>query len=167
VLQIPIPTVNKITKFIPSKFGKVYSIDQALNEVAELKWVKDSKEPDILNLIKYAKVLEGMNRNSSKHAAGVVITPEDVSNYVPLATAVSQDEVVTQFNMKEIEGAGLLKMDFLGLRTLTIIRDTLTLIKKNYGVDVDIDNVQLEDEKHFSFSPRDKQPAYSSLNPDR
>ncbi len=151
VLQIPIPTVNKITKYIPSKFGKVYSIDQALNEVAELKWVKDSKEPDIQNLIKYAKVLEGMNRNSSKHAAGVVITPEDVSNYVPLANAVSQDEVVTQFNMKEIEGAGLLKMDFLGLRTLTIIRDTLTLIKKNYGVDVDIDNVPLDDEKTFQL----------------
>ena len=74
-LNIPIPTVNKITKYIPSKFGKVYSIDQALAEVPELKWVKDSKEDDIKNLIKYAKVLEGMNRNASKHAAGVVITP--------------------------------------------------------------------------------------------
>ncbi|MCL5031562.1 MAG: DNA polymerase III subunit alpha [Bacteroidetes bacterium] len=151
VLKIPIPTVNKITKYIPSKFGKVFTIDQALDEVAELKWVKDSKEPDIQNLIKYAKVLEGMNRNSSKHAAGVVITPEDVSNYVPLANAVSQDEVVTQFNMKEIEGAGLLKMDFLGLRTLTIIRDTLELIKKNFDVDVDIDNVPLDDEKTFQL----------------
>lgn len=151
VLKIPIPTVNKITKYIPSKFGKVFTIDQALDEVAELKWVKDSKEPDIQNLIKYAKVLEGMNRNSSKHAAGVVITPEDVSNYVPLANAVSQDEVVTQFNMKEIEGAGLLKMDFLGLRTLTIIRDTLELIKKNFGVDIDIDNVPLDDEKTFQL----------------
>ncbi len=151
VLKIPIPTVNKITKYIPSKFGKVFTIDQALNEVAELKWVKDSNETDIQNLIKYAKVLEGMNRNSSKHAAGVVITPEDVSNYVPLANAVSQDEVVTQFNMKEIEGAGLLKMDFLGLRTLTIIRDTLELVKKNFGVDVDIDNVPLDDEKTFQL----------------
>ncbi len=151
VLKIPIPTVNKITKYIPSKFGKVFTIDQALDEVAELKWVKDSKEPDIQSLIKYAKVLEGMNRNASKHAAGVVITPEDVSNYVPLANAVSQDEVVTQFNMKEIEGAGLLKMDFLGLRTLTIIRDTLALIKKNYDVDIDIDNVPLDDEKTFQL----------------
>ncbi|MGA7720065.1 MAG: DNA polymerase III subunit alpha [Ignavibacteriaceae bacterium] len=151
VLKIPIPTVNKITKYIPSKFGKVYTIEQALKEVPELKWVKDSTEPDILNLIKYAKVLEGMNRNSSKHAAGVVITPDDVSNYVPLATAVTQSELVTQFNMKEIESAGLLKMDFLGLRTLTIIKDTLNLVKKNYGVDLDIDNVPLEDEKTFQL----------------
>jgi DNA polymerase III subunit alpha len=147
VLNIPISTVNKITKYIPSKFGKVYSIDQALAEVPELKWVKDSKEEDIKNLIKYAKVLEGMNRNASKHAAGVVITPEDVSNYVPLANAVSQTDLVTQFNMKEIENAGLLKMDFLGLRTLTIIRDTVALIKKNHGVDIDIDAIPLNDEK--------------------
>ncbi len=149
VLKIPIPTVNKITKFIPSKFGKVFSIDKALEEVPELKWVKDSNDPNIQNLIKYAKVLEGMNRNASKHAAGVVITPDDVSNYVPLANAVSQTDIVTQFNMKEIEGAGLLKMDFLGLRTLTIIRDTLSLIKKNHGIDLDIDAVPLDDEKTF------------------
>ena len=151
VLNIPIPTVNKITKFIPSKFGKVYSIDQALAEVPELKWVKDSQEEDIKNLIKYAKVLEGMNRNASKHAAGVVITPDDVSNYVPLANAVSQTDIVTQFNMKEIENAKLLKMDFLGLRTLTIIRDTITLIKKNHGVEIDIDSIPLNDEKTFQL----------------
>ncbi|MHB9013625.1 MAG: DNA polymerase III subunit alpha [Ignavibacteriaceae bacterium] len=151
VLKIPIPTVNKITKFIPSKFGKVFTIEQALKEVPELKWVKDSKETDIVNLIKYAKVLEGMNRNASKHAAGVVITPDDVSNYVPLANAVSQNDIVTQFNMKEIEGAGLLKMDFLGLRTLTIIRDALSLIKKNHEVEIDIDNIPLNDEKTFQL----------------
>jgi DNA polymerase-3 subunit alpha len=145
VLKIPIPTVNKITKYIPSKFGKVYSIDQAISEVPELQWVKKSKEPEIVNLLKYARVLEGMNRNASKHAAGVVITPGDVSDFVPLATAVSQQDIVTQFNMKEIENAGLLKMDFLGLRTLTIIRDTLDLIKKNHGVEIDIDNISLDD----------------------
>ena len=151
VLKIPIPTVNKITKFIPSKFGKVYTIDQALKSVPELKWVRDSKEPDIQNLIKYAKVLEGMNRNASKHAAGIVITPEDVSNYVPLANAVSQTDIVTQFNMKEIESAGLLKMDFLGLRTLTIIRDTIDLVKKNHNKDVSIDDISLNDEKTFQL----------------
>ena len=151
VLKIPIPTVNKITKYIPSKFGKVFSIDQAIKEVPELRWLQNPKEPEIQNLIKYAKVLEGMNRNSSKHAAGVVITPDDVSNYVPLANAVAQTDIVTQFNMKEIENAGLLKMDFLGLRTLTIIRDALDLIKKNHDVEVDIDNVPLDDEKTFQL----------------
>ncbi len=151
VLKIPIPTVNKITKWIPTKFGKVYSIDQALNEVPELKWVKESKEPEIQNLIKYAKVLEGMNRNSSKHAAGIVITPGDVSDYVPLANAVSQTDIVTQFNMKELEYAGLLKMDFLGLRTLTIIRDTISLVEKNYGVKIEIDKIPLDDEKTYQL----------------
>ena len=151
VLKIPIPTVNKITKFIPSKFGKVYSIDQALAEVPDLRWVKESNETDIQNLIKYSKVLEGMNRNASKHATGVVITPDEVSKYVPLANAVSQQDIVTQYTMKDIENAGLLKMDFLGLRTLTIIRDAIDMIKKNHNVEIDIDDVPLDDEKTFSL----------------
>ncbi|MFO7523871.1 MAG: DNA polymerase III subunit alpha [Ignavibacteriaceae bacterium] len=154
VLKVPIPTVNKITKFIPSKFGKVYKIDQALDEVPELDWVKNPDDDSIRDLIKYAKVLEGMNRNASKHAAGVVITPDDVSKYVPLANAVnavSQNDLVTQFNMKDIESSGLLKMDFLGLRTLTIIRDALNLIKKNYDKDIDIDTIPLNDEKTFTL----------------
>ena len=151
VLKIPIPTVNNITKYIPSKFGKVYSIDQSLSEVPELKWIKNSEEPQIQELIKYARVLEGMNRNASKHAAGVVITPGDVSAYVPLATAVSQQEIVTQYNMKDIENVGLLKMDFLGLRTLTIIRDTITLIKKNYDKEIDIDDILFDDEKAYQL----------------
>jgi len=151
VLKIPIPTVNNITKYIPSKFGKVYSIDQSLAEVSELKWVKTSEEPLIKELIKHARVLEGMNRNASKHAAGVVITPGDVSDYVPMANAVSQQEIVTQYNMKDIENVGLLKMDFLGLRTLTIIRDTIALVKKNYNEEINIDNIPLEDEKTYQL----------------
>lgn len=149
VLKIPIPTVNNITKFIPSKFGKVYSIDEALNEVPELKWVKDSKDEQIQELIKFAKVLEGMNRNASKHAAGIVITPGDVSDYVPLANATGQEEIVTQYNMKELEAAGILKMDFLGLRTLSIIRDTLKFIEQNHNKKIDIDNIPLDDEKTY------------------
>ncbi len=154
VLKVPIPTVNKITKYIPSKFGKVYTIDQALAEVPELQWVQNSDDESIKDLIKYAKVLEGMNRNASKHAAGVVITPDDVSKYVPLANAVnatSQNDLVTQFNMKDIESSGLLKMDFLGLRTLTIIRDTLDFIKKNHNVIIDIDSIPFDDEKTYAL----------------
>ncbi len=151
VLKIPIATVNGITKHIPSKFGKVFTISQALDEVQELKWVKESKDPLILNLIKYGKVLEGMNRNSSKHAAGVVITPGDVSDYVPLSSPQGQTDIVTQYNMKEIEGAGLLKMDFLGLRTLTIIQDALEIIKKSHGVEIDIDDVPLDDGETFQL----------------
>ncbi len=151
VLKIPIPKVNEVTKFIPSKFGKVYSIDKALKEVAELKWLKNSDDPLMQEWLKHSRVLEGMNRNASKHAAGVVITPGDVSDYVPLANAVSQEEIVTQFNMKDIESAGLLKMDFLGLRTLTIIRDCISLIKKNHNKEIDINAILLNDEKTFQL----------------
>jgi DNA polymerase-3 subunit alpha len=151
VLKIPIPTVNNITKHIPSKFGKVFSIDQSLAEVPELKWVKNSEEPQIQELIKHARVLEGMNRNASKHAAGVVITPGDVSDYVPMANAVSQQEIVTQYNMKDIENVGLLKMDFLGLRTLTIIRDTIALVKKNYNEEINIDEIPFDDPKTYQL----------------
>ncbi len=151
VLKIPIPTVNKITKFIPSKFGKVATIEESLKDVAELKWVNSSTDPQIKELIKYAKVLEGMNRNTSKHAAGVVIAPGVVSNYVPLSSVSGQEDIVTQFNMKELEEAGLLKMDFLGLRTLTIIRDAVSLIKKNYGKEIDIDAIPTDDKKTFQL----------------
>ncbi|MEN8192641.1 MAG: DNA polymerase III subunit alpha [Bacteroidota bacterium] len=154
VLKIPISTVNSITKWIPSKFGKVYTIDQALKEVSELKWVKDSTDPQIVDLIKYAKILEGMNRNASKHAAGVVITPGDVSDFVPLARAGNDGGFVTQFNMKELDDAGILKMDFLGLRTLTIIRDTISLVKKTRGVEIDIDTIPDDDDKAFALFSR-------------
>ncbi|MFC2133291.1 DNA polymerase III subunit alpha [Bacteroidota bacterium] len=151
VLKIPIPTVNNITKWIPSKFGRVYTIEQALNDVPELKWVRVSDDPILQELIKYSKVLEGMNRNLSKHAAGVVITDGPVSDYVPLATAGADGDLVTQYNMKELESVGLLKMDFLGLRTLTIIKDTIKLVKKTRGEEIDIDNIPNDDEKTYAL----------------
>jgi DNA polymerase-3 subunit alpha len=153
VLKIPIPQVENITKYIPSKFGKVYTIDQALKEVPELKWLNNTDDPMMQELIRHAKILEGMNRNASKHAAGVVITPGDVSDYVPLAIYGDQGETatVTQFNMKDLEDAGLLKMDFLGLDTLSIIRDTIDLVKQNRGIEIDIENIPIDDEKTFEL----------------
>ncbi len=151
VLGMPIQQVENITKHIPTKFGKVYTISEALEQIPELKWIETSTEEKIQELIKYSKVLEGMNRNISKHAAGVVIAPEEVSNFVPLAKAGADGSIVTQYNMKEIEDFGLLKMDFLGLRTLSIIRDAIQLIKKNYGIEIDIDNIPLDDEKTYEL----------------
>jgi DNA polymerase III subunit alpha len=152
VLKISIPVVTSITKHIPSKFGKVFSIEKSLKEVAELKWVKDSKDEQIKDLIKYAQVLEGMNRNNSKHAAGVVIAPGPVSDYVALATAGASRDLVTQFNMKELEAsAGLLKMDFLGLRTLSIIRDAIKLVEQNRGIKLIADDIPIDDAKTFDL----------------
>ncbi len=159
VLQIPIPTVDKITKWIPSKFGRVFTLDQALAEVPELDWVKKSDDPQIINLLKYARVLEGMNRNASKHAAGVVITPGEVSDYVPLATLTNENDLVTQFNLKDLEDAGILKMDFLGLRTLSIIRDTIDLVKQTRGIDINIDDIPIDDEKTYAMFGRGQTTA--------
>ncbi|MBE2279252.1 MAG: DNA polymerase III subunit alpha [Ignavibacteriaceae bacterium] len=155
VLGIPLNIVNNINKHIPSVFGKVYSIEKALSEVPELKWINDSKDEQITSLVKYAKTLEDMNRNASKHAAGVVIAPGDVSNYVPLASlSATENQIVTQYSMKQLEEAGLLKMDFLGLRTLSIIDDTLKFVKQNRPESEwveDIDKIPLDDEKTYKL----------------
>ena len=155
VLGVPLQTVNQITKYIPSVFGKVYSIEKALAEVPELKDFQKPADPKLVELFKYAKTLEGMNRNASKHAAGVVIAPGDVSNYVPLAVVdASTMEVVSQYNMKELEAAGLLKMDFLGLRTLSIIEDTLAMVKQTRPREEwveDIDLIPLDDQKTYDI----------------
>ncbi|MFA7421244.1 MAG: DNA polymerase III subunit alpha, partial [Melioribacteraceae bacterium] len=159
VLKIPIPKVNEITKWIPSKFGRVFTIDQALEEVPELRELKNTSDPLLLELLKYSRILEGMNRNASKHAAGVVITPGAVSDHVPLAIYGDDNAVVTQFNMKDLEDAGLLKMDFLGLRTLSIIRDTIELVKANRGEDIFIDDIPVDDAKTYELFSRGQTTA--------
>jgi DNA polymerase-3 subunit alpha len=159
VLKIPIPQVDNITKWIPSKFGRVYTIEQALAEVPELAWLKKSDDPAIKELLKNARILEGMNRNASKHAAGLVITPGDVSDFVPLATYGDDGVVVTQFNMKDLEDAGLLKMDFLGLDTLSIIRDTIDLVKQNRGIEIDIDEIPTDDLRAYELFGRGQTTA--------
>ncbi len=106
---------------------------------------------EIAQLLKTAKKLEGSVRNMGVHACGVVITPEPVSNVVPVANAKGTDTVITQFDNSVAELAGLLKMDFLGLKTLSIIKDAVELIKQTKGIDVDIDNVDLEDSKTYDL----------------
>jgi DNA polymerase-3 subunit alpha len=126
VLGVPLGTIESITKLIPVVLGKVTPLAEALETVPDLKWVKESTDSKIKELIEYSLVLEGLSRNVSTHAAGVVIAPGDISDYVPLYKT-PQTEAMTQFNMKDLETAGLLKIDILGLRTLTVIEDTLKL----------------------------------------
>ncbi|MCX8011244.1 MAG: DNA polymerase III subunit alpha, partial [Ignavibacteria bacterium] len=150
VLNIPIPEIDAITKQIPSEFGKVFSIDRALNEVAELRPLKKTSNPQIKNLIEYSKVLENMNRNASVHAAGVVISPGPIIDYAPLYTS-EEAAFVTQYDMKDLENVGLVKMDFLGLTTLTIITKTIDYIKKNHGIEIDINAIPLDDKKTYEL----------------
>ncbi|HTR80519.1 MAG TPA: DNA polymerase III subunit alpha [Bacteroidota bacterium] len=150
VLGIPLSVVEPITKQIPVNQGKVMPIAEALETVPELKSFGESKDPKIQMLIEVSKVLEGMNRNASMHAAGVVIAPAAISDFVPMYKTPSTD-LMTQYTMKDLEDAGLLKMDFLGLRTLTVLETALELIAKNHGVTIDLDALPEEDQKTFEL----------------
>ncbi len=150
VLGIPLQTVEAITKQIPTMLGKVMPIREALETLPDLKPYKENADPKIQQMFEVAKVLEGMNRNAGMHAAGVVISPEPLSNLVPMYKTPST-ELMTQFTMKDLEEAGLLKMDFLGLRTLTVIENALEQIKRNHGVAINIDTIPEHDQKTFEL----------------
>ncbi|MCB0496959.1 MAG: DNA polymerase III subunit alpha [Cyclobacteriaceae bacterium] len=151
VRDLPLSEANALAKLVPDNPGT--TLDKAFSEVQELGDIskQDSEQGTIL---KMAKKLEGSVRNTGIHAAGVIIAPDDLTNYIPVSTSKDSNLLVTQYDGKVIESAGMLKMDFLGLKTLTIIKDALTLIKKNRGVDIDIDNIDLEDEKTFALYQR-------------
>jgi DNA polymerase-3 subunit alpha len=154
VLGIHYSDISRITSFIPSIMGKVLPLEKAL-ELPDLKWLKETKEPLYQKLILHSKRLEGLFRHTGTHAAGVVITPGDVVDYVPLYYSPSAKhlgvDIATQYSMKYLEEAGLLKMDFLGLKTLSIIDNILEMIKNNYGEEIDIDKVDLNDDATFKL----------------
>lgn len=132
--------VDVVAKMIPMEPNM--TIDRALEMNPELK--KEYEEsPRVKNLIDISKSLEGLPRHSSTHAAGVVISSVPLVEYVPLYK--NEDTIVTQFSMTTIEELGLLKMDFLGLRTLTVLRDTVNLIKRTKGIDINLDKIGFED----------------------
>lgn len=153
VLGVPLSTIDSITKQIPMERGKARPLQEALDTIPELKWVKESTDPKIRMLVETSLTLEGMNRGVGMHAAGVVIAPGDISDYVPLYKT-PQTELMTQYNMKDLEAAGLLKMDFLGLRTLSVIESTLSMIKRRHGVQLDIDSLPENDHKTFELFSR-------------
>ncbi len=149
VLGIDLNTINAITEKIPVILGKVTPLSEAL-ELPELRWLKNTDDQKLKDLIEYSLVLEGTMRNSSTHAAGVVIAPGPVSDYVPVYQTPTT-EPATQYNMKDLEEAGLLKMDFLGLRTLSIIDNTLEQIKRRHGIEIDIDAIPFTDPEVFAM----------------
>lgn len=151
VLGIPHTEINAITAKIPTVQGKVTPLIEAL-ELPDLKEFRDTKDPKMKQLKEFSTLLEGFFRHSSVHAAGVVIAPAECSNFVPLVKKDS--EMVSQFTMKDLEDAGLLKMDFLGLRTLTIIDDTLELIEQNHNKKIDIDAIDFDDDATYSLFSR-------------
>jgi DNA polymerase III subunit alpha len=144
-LAMPYGEVDKIAKLIPATIGM--TIDEALKESEPLQQVYEN-DPQIRELIDIARRLEGLARGAGIHAAGVVIAPEELTNLVPLSRG-KNDEIVTAYDMKAIEKIGLLKMDFLGLTTLTVIHEALRLIKVNLGITIDMETIPLDDKQTF------------------
>ncbi|MBZ4656344.1 MAG: polymerase alpha subunit [Thermoanaerobacter sp.] len=145
-LNYPYAEVDVIAKMIPFELGM--TIDKALSLNPELK-ARYENEEKVKQLIDISRSLEGLPRHASTHAAGVVISKEPLVNYVPLQK--NEDSIVTQFPMTTLEELGLLKMDFLGLRTLTVIRDTIEMVEKNRGVTIDFDSMEYDDPKVYEL----------------
>lgn len=148
VLHIPYADVDRIAKLIPTG-PDVKSLDLALKLEPQLKEVYEN-DPQVREMIDIAMRLEGLSRHASTHAAGVVIAPEPLTNYTALYKQPSEDVITTQFDMGSVEAVGLLKFDFLGLKTLTIIDKTLRFLKQQ-GRELDISDIPLDDEKTFSL----------------
>jgi DNA polymerase-3 subunit alpha len=144
-LDMPYADVDRIAKQIPPALDM--TLEKALAENPILKDMV-ARDPKVKEVIDIGKRLEGMSRHASVHAAGVVIAPGPITDYAPLYKG-ARDEITTQWNMKEVERIGLLKMDFLGLSTLTLIRDCLEEIKRTEGVAIDIDLIPLDDPKTY------------------
>ncbi len=165
VLDLPLNEADRIAKLIPNmtKLNKIFGLsDQELrsrfrsDELPKVNELLNLSEGEDLEAqtINQAKVLEGSVRNTGIHACGVIITPDDITNFVPIATAKDSDLYVTQFDNSVVESAGLLKMDFLGLKTLTLIKDTVKLVKHKHNVDLDPDAFPLNDEKTYELFQR-------------
>ena len=144
-LDMPYGDVDRIAKLIPATVGM--TIDKALEESPDLKVAYDG-DATVRELIDTAKKLEGLVRGSGVHASAVVIAPRPLTELVPVSKT-KNDEIVTAYDMKAVEKMGLLKMDFLGLTTLTVIVDCLKLIEQNRGVKVDIETIPLDDEETY------------------
>ncbi len=148
VLDLPLPDADRIAKLVPETIG--ISLEDAIKEVKELKEIKESDSLEG-RTIQMAETLEGSVRNTGIHAAGVIIAPDKLTNYIPIGSAKDAELYVTQFDGKVIEDAGMLKMDFLGLKTLSILKTAIQFVKENHGKEYNLDDIPLDDEKAFEM----------------
>lgn len=172
VLDLPLNESNELAKLVPETPGikldrifdgpfdgeKGLKEKEGLNadEINNVKKLREIIKGEDLQaqVLKEARLLEGSVRNTGVHAAGIIIAPVDLTELIPVATIKDSDLLVTQYEGKVIEDAGIIKMDFLGLKTLSIIKDALNLIKQNHGIDIDIDEIPLDDQKTFELYQR-------------
>lgn len=177
VLDLPLSESNALAKLVPDKPGISLKrvlrapIEQSTADEKSLKDKEELREEDLQNVAKIREILnqpdtlagkvlieaeklEGSVRNTGIHAAGIIIAPKDLSEIVPVATAKDVNLLITQYEGKVIENAGVIKMDFLGLKTLSIIKDAVELIKKNYGITIQPDDIPLDDIKTYELYQR-------------
>ncbi len=148
-INMPYGEVDYIAKQVPTELG--ITIQRAL-QISKTLHQEYEKNPEVKQLIDFAMAVEGLPRHTSTHAAGVVISKEPITNYSPLLK--NNDVITTQFTMLELEELGLLKMDFLGLRTLTVIRDAIDLIKENYDKEIDFSQISMDDKQVLDLFAR-------------
>lgn len=162
VQRLPLAEADRLTKLIPDKFpedssGKAPKVNLAncLKYVPEMMSARNSSDLNLSNTLRYAEMLEGTVRQVGVHACGVIIGSDDLTNLVPLSTAIdketNEEMLVTQYEGSVIEEIGLIKMDFLGLKTLSIIKEALSNIKKSRGIDLDIDAIPIDDAKTYEM----------------
>ncbi len=164
VLDLSLGDADRIAKLVPNiKLAKIFSLENKelkenlrSDEFSQVKELQEIFQGDDLagQTLQQAKVLEGSLRNTGTHACGVIITPDDITNFVPIASAKDSDMNVTQFDNAVVEEAGLLKIDFLGLKTLTLIKDTVKLVKYRHGIDLDPDSFPLDDQLTYELFQR-------------
>ena len=149
-LDMPYGEVDRLAKMVPTTLN--ISLEDALKQSPQLDSMRE-KDERVKELVEVALRLEGLARHASTHAAGVVISPRPLTEIVPLYKS-NKDEISTQYDMNALERIGLLKMDFLGLTTLTVLSDAVKLIKQNRGTDIDLDNLPLDDEASYKIFAR-------------
>jgi DNA polymerase-3 subunit alpha len=169
VLQYPLSSTDRLSKLIPNNFGLEVLLHKNPDELAkddsnnlkpeeieqirELQSIYNSKDP-AAQVLRDAEKLEGSVRNTGVHACGIIIAPEDIDNLVPVARSKDSNWMQVQYDVNQIEKAGLLKMDFLGLSTLTIMKDAIQLIKETTGTVIDVDQIPFDDLKTYELFQR-------------
>jgi len=162
VQRLPLSEADRLTKLIPDKFpegadGKApkVNISNCLKYIPELQAARNSSDQNLSSTLRYAEMLEGTVRQVGVHACGVIIGSDDLTNLVPLSTAIdketNEEMLVTQYEGSVVEEIGLIKMDFLGLKTLSIIKEALSNIKKSTGIELDIDAIPIDDRKTYEL----------------
>ncbi|MBQ1952896.1 MAG: DNA polymerase III subunit alpha, partial [Alistipes sp.] len=156
VQKLPLPESDRLCKLVPDRIpDKKINLQNAIDYVPELKAAEESDDPIMHDTIKYAKMLEGNVRGTGVHACGTIICRDDITDWVPVSTAEDKETgekmLVTQYEGAVIEDTGLIKMDFLGLKTLSIIKDAVANIKRTKGIDIDIDTIDIDDPKTYKL----------------